>query len=378
MAVLDDNTYTNKTWAEVSGISVQEIHIMEVEFLSNVRYNLFASEAEWARWHKKLGIFADYLNRASIISTEEPAQATPALHVSPSLGATPRMQSSSPLSKLPSPPIPDPVRGQQTFNFPPNGSHAVQPQFGDVPTVNRKRRADEQLEERPIKRPTHTVPTSVSALPPASAITSMPALPPVLTPTSAPSNAPMAGVGSRLPYPNFQTPSGNLTPNVSTPVPQTPAAGCGVPVYNTSTTWAPPLPSSTALAPVPNGLYNNPMSLPNPVRHQSPLGIPSSTVSPAVSAYSLHAPQTHLSPSFFLANRYSPYRPVRTVNTLLFPPPSGSLHQQRSVPFDHMHYQPLGKPAAERKTGRLPYIHETWPHGTYAQPLFPTNQAYSG
>lgn len=30
--VLDDNTYTNKTWAEVSGISVQEIHIMEVEF----------------------------------------------------------------------------------------------------------------------------------------------------------------------------------------------------------------------------------------------------------------------------------------------------------------------------------------------------------
>jgi len=34
---LDDNTYTNKTWAEVSGIIVGEIHIMEVEFLSNMK-----------------------------------------------------------------------------------------------------------------------------------------------------------------------------------------------------------------------------------------------------------------------------------------------------------------------------------------------------
>jgi hypothetical protein len=42
---LDDNTYTNKTWAEVSGISVAEVHIMEVEFLSNMKYALFTG---WA------------------------------------------------------------------------------------------------------------------------------------------------------------------------------------------------------------------------------------------------------------------------------------------------------------------------------------------
>lgn len=357
---------------------------MEVEFLSNVRYNLFASEAEWARWYKKLGVFADYLNGASIVSPEEAAQLTPALRISPILGPAPRMPSSSPLSKLPSPPIPDPVRGQPTFSFPLNGSsHAAQPRFGsDMSTASRKRAGEEQLEERPMKRPTmsHAISTSVPALPPASALTSIPALPPVLTPTSAPSDAPLSGVGSRLPYPNFQTSStSTLTPSIATPMSHAPAAGPGVPAYNPSTTWAPPISSSAAVTPVRSGLYNNAMSLPNPVRHhQSPLGISSSTVSPAVSAYSLHTPQTHLSPSFFLANRYSPYRPVRAVNTLLFPPPSGSIPQQRSVPFDHMHYQPLGKPAAERKTGRLPYAQEAWPHGPYIQPVFPTNQGYSG
>ena len=43
VTVLDDNTYTNKTWAEVSGITVKEIHVMEVEFLSNMRYSLLVS-----------------------------------------------------------------------------------------------------------------------------------------------------------------------------------------------------------------------------------------------------------------------------------------------------------------------------------------------
>ncbi|KAL9590981.1 MAG: hypothetical protein Q9203_000177 [Teloschistes exilis] len=60
---LDDNTYTNKTWAEVSGISVQEIHIMEVEFLSNMRYTLYASENEWRAWHVKLGKFWNALSQ---------------------------------------------------------------------------------------------------------------------------------------------------------------------------------------------------------------------------------------------------------------------------------------------------------------------------
>jgi hypothetical protein len=64
---LDDNTYSNKTWADVSGISVQEIHIMEIEFLSNIRYSLFASQNEWEGWKVVLGRFGTHYDRASRI-----------------------------------------------------------------------------------------------------------------------------------------------------------------------------------------------------------------------------------------------------------------------------------------------------------------------
>ncbi|KAK0767739.1 hypothetical protein LTR75_018301, partial [Friedmanniomyces endolithicus] len=71
---LDDNTYTNKTWADVSGIMVGEIHIMEVEFLSNMKYCLFTSSDEWSEWQSLLGRFADFLQRAS----KPPPRAPPA------------------------------------------------------------------------------------------------------------------------------------------------------------------------------------------------------------------------------------------------------------------------------------------------------------
>ncbi|KAG8530476.1 uncharacterized protein KY384_004979 [Bacidia gigantensis] len=74
---LDDNTYTNKTWADVSGISVQEIHVMEVEFLSNMRYSLYASKAEWDDWHVKLGKFADYYDKATDVDAIETILPTP-------------------------------------------------------------------------------------------------------------------------------------------------------------------------------------------------------------------------------------------------------------------------------------------------------------
>ncbi|KAG4433124.1 hypothetical protein IFR05_011391 [Cadophora sp. M221] len=60
---LDDNFYTNKTWSEVSGIAVGELHIMEVEFLSNMRYSLSCTPVEWIRWHDKLEMFDRYLRK---------------------------------------------------------------------------------------------------------------------------------------------------------------------------------------------------------------------------------------------------------------------------------------------------------------------------
>ncbi|RYO86376.1 hypothetical protein DL766_001033 [Monosporascus sp. MC13-8B] len=63
---LDDNTYTNKTWAEVSCIPVKEIHVMEVEFLSNMRYGLLTSKEQWQEWLQKLACYREYYERAKM------------------------------------------------------------------------------------------------------------------------------------------------------------------------------------------------------------------------------------------------------------------------------------------------------------------------
>ena len=68
---------------------------------------------------------------------------------------------------------------------------------------------------------------------------------------------------------------------------------------------------------------------------------------------------SQLSPSFFLAQRNSPYRPVRGVSTLLVPPPSLAMQQPQNVGREQMHYQPLGRPQ-ERQQGRLPYVDNHW------------------
>jgi hypothetical protein len=61
------------------------------------------------------------------------------------------------------------------------------------------------------------------------------------------------------------------------------------------------------------------------------------------------------SPSVYLQQRPSPYKPVRHVNTLLYPPPSAFLHEYHfsNVPPTQMHYQPLGR-RNEFKTGVVP------------------------
>ncbi|KAJ5166914.1 uncharacterized protein N7482_005695 [Penicillium canariense] len=375
---LDDNTYTNKTWAEVSGIAVQEIHIMEVEFLSNIRYDLFASEMEWSRWHTKLGLFGDYFDQASMLPAESEI---PLLRASP-----PRLQAQSPSSKLPSPPT-DAFRPQsqpQPNWFPPVPGlpYPGPAQLGEVALGGtRKRSRDEEDELHPTKRiaMTSTNTTPALTIPLAHMNPVIPTLPPVLTPTSAPVAHPQVpGHISRLPPPNLPASSNPMPPSLSsTAVSQLPVPALMPPVYNRNSSWSQQMPS-VPMPPVTSGIYNTP-SLPELGRHhQSPFGVSSAAVSPAVSAYSVHTPpQKHLSPSFFLANRNSPYRPVRSVHTLLIAPPSTSMQQQRSVPFDHMHYQPLGKTSADRKTGQLPYIYpETW-NQTHFQPLFPPSQ-FSG
>jgi hypothetical protein len=47
---LDDATFTNKTWSEVSGMKVHDLNIMEAEFLEALEYNLHIGEHEYSTW----------------------------------------------------------------------------------------------------------------------------------------------------------------------------------------------------------------------------------------------------------------------------------------------------------------------------------------
>ncbi|CAL1696819.1 unnamed protein product [Somion occarium] len=47
---VDDNTYTNKTWSEVSGIALEELNKMEREFLMGIDFSLYVDEATYDSW----------------------------------------------------------------------------------------------------------------------------------------------------------------------------------------------------------------------------------------------------------------------------------------------------------------------------------------
>ncbi|CEP19318.1 hypothetical protein [Parasitella parasitica] len=47
---LDDNTFTNKTWSEVSSVPLVELNIMEMEFLSALNYKTSVHQAQFFSW----------------------------------------------------------------------------------------------------------------------------------------------------------------------------------------------------------------------------------------------------------------------------------------------------------------------------------------
>ncbi|ANB15282.1 hypothetical protein AWJ20_2908 [Sugiyamaella lignohabitans] len=54
---LDDNTYTNKTWADITRLPLKELSAMEIEFLGNMRYSLHVDQAEWRAWQRQLKVW---------------------------------------------------------------------------------------------------------------------------------------------------------------------------------------------------------------------------------------------------------------------------------------------------------------------------------
>lgn len=51
------NTYTNKTWAELTGLPVAEITKMEAEFLKGLNYDLGVQHSEYTQWRQMLDGF---------------------------------------------------------------------------------------------------------------------------------------------------------------------------------------------------------------------------------------------------------------------------------------------------------------------------------
>ena len=367
---LDDNTYTNKTWAEVSGISVSEIHVMEVEFLSNMRYNLYVSSEEWEDWMVKLGKFRVFLFESSRVSV----QRTMALNTPTPL--------TLPQHKLPSPPSPlhNEVQNYPTQILTPNSTAMPRSQraspvrsFPDSILGPRKRSLDVSSEEPPAKRGMQSLPASTV---PSRSATAVARLPSIYTPTSsapftpapetsynAPAHASLSSSGiPRLPMPRIQT---NLDPvtasvnpwNNQLPLPNGRAMSS---VYPSNSSWTQPTtPTSTIPSGSLNPYHNSAPTIPDTSQAGTPFSVRSVHGSPVSHNFHTLTPTTHLSPSVFLNNRNSPYRPIRAVNTLLYPPPSTSLQNpSRNIPFDQMHYQPLSKQSAERKVGVVPYLQQ--------------------
>lgn len=54
---LDDYTFTNKTWSDLSRIPLHEITKMELQFFCGMRTNAFASSEDLAWWRKRLMVF---------------------------------------------------------------------------------------------------------------------------------------------------------------------------------------------------------------------------------------------------------------------------------------------------------------------------------
>jgi hypothetical protein len=342
---------------------------MEVEFLSNMKYSLFTSAGEWHNWYEKLGRFGTFVHSA-IKSCEASRYGLANTLLNNGLGNLP----SPPTSQQASPPYigtshlsADLSRTTTPILLPQISSTVVSP-IGPLPELDyrsssRKRLYEDDMQESPAKR-LHMLGYSQDVV-----YGGLSSAPPMPLPSSR---------ASRVALPNLVIPSSNS--NLATPVqlgPQLPLPGSRAMslVYSNMPQHHQPVSRPTSIPSIPTSLPPHSMQFQDPARQLSPYPISSVNSSP-VSASTYHS---HLSPSFFLAQRASPYRPVRRVQTLLVPPPVNSnfVNAPRRMGMEQMQYHPLGKSLNETRVGHLPYIqHDNWPQITqYGQwPVVPSSR----
>ncbi|KAG9237743.1 hypothetical protein BJ875DRAFT_125786 [Amylocarpus encephaloides] len=365
---LDDNTYTNKTWAEVSGISVTEIHVMEVEFLSNMRYSLLASKEQWQEWQGRLGKFWLYCDEASRAPLPQISPLSTLPPTSLQAASPPSLTSGYPASQN---------GGNHHYSQPWSHNYAAPgPSPGptmpeqDLRASSRKRSYDGKSEESAAKRVTRptatttTITTTTTTTAGAAFNPNIPAMRPDLPRLPVPHLT----ISTSQPPPSSYNPHSAMSQNVPVLPPLNQRAMSSV--YPTTPSWAPSLPILTPTrpsshhGPPDSGGYSTPSRRTSPHSVHELLSLGSSPISGKFPG----GTPGHISPSVFYQSRNSPYKPVRHVNTLLYPPPSASM-QGYSANVNQMHYQPLGR----RNDYRSGVVPEYTSHAPYQQnyPILP-------
>ncbi|RKF54353.1 putative cyclin-like protein [Golovinomyces cichoracearum] len=344
---LDDNTYTNNTWAEVSGISVQEIHVMEVEFLSNMRYSLVASKEQWEEWHQKLKKFKQYCDAAT--------RASVAFQNQPPMPSPPETTRISPLNSKHSYAPKDSYTARESCMSSSLSSASISTL--PPPCYPRKRSLDKETDEPAMKRlamgPNATMNHHLYGMSQVtrSHLSRIPSLPQKKAGT-VPLNLPNSGSAHLILPPLGPSPQNcSTTPSkICTSSPTTPS---GVSPFN----------FSAVCGSGGNGCgtqSNSSRITTSPQNHSNVHDLLSYNSSPLSTHYTGHS--GHISPSVILQQRTSPYKPVRHVNTLLYPPPFSSVHEN-SVNVEEMRYRPLGKSNENLRTGVVPHWPPHWqPH----------------
>jgi hypothetical protein len=323
---------------------------MEVEFLSNMRYSLFTTAAEWTQWHQKLGRFGTYFDRASkrLVEAKSLPIVTPTFNVPFSLPSPPASTNASP--PFVSSYSPSHASHPHPLSMPPQLAPAMPSPAESLYEIgtsqrSRKRSYDDATQEPPAKRLSRPVAPFPNGRPSLNLQTFAPqrvdGVPHLPVPSIAMNPTPPASIGGHTPT-HLPPPGGRamamVYPGSSTAWPQ---AGL------VSTTPVPTTGSMTRTTPYADGS-----------RTSSPYH-PTMNYSPITNGSTMTPGQNMSSPSFFLSQRSSPYRPVRHVSQLLIPPPSASL-QDRNEPLElnQMHYHPLGRPRNECRAGVLPYMQQ--------------------
>ena len=346
---------------------------MEVEFLSNMKYCLFTSAEDWVSWQTLLGKFAAFFERANRPQLSNPP--APILPPASSLHL-PMALPSPPASNQASPPYVNDL-GQGAPTYPASGQLGPTPAPSPlVPMTNgnvsfpntRKRSHEDYATEPPPKRQASGYQSYHS-------------------PRHYASNAAQSTQTQQIPH--LTLPSLAVPPNQpsSANYAQSTSRAQQLPPLNVATrAMAMVYPSTNSQAQLPQiGAIGGPLSQPQSQvhsqyqsRHQSPYpgsGTNSPTTSMPQSATSLY-PAIQVSPTYFLQQRNSPYRPVHNVSTLTYPPPSAALQPRpASIEYNQMYYQPLGKPIQQAQTGRLPYVTQNvWLDGNQQQAMTPVHQ----